>query len=42
MALANIRERLQLHYGRLGRLEAGPQDDLFQVRVAFPYRPEAA
>lgn len=42
MALANIRERLQLHYGRHGRLEAGPRDGLFQVCLTFPYQREAA
>jgi two-component system sensor histidine kinase AlgZ len=42
MALTNIRERLQLHYGRHGRLEAGPGDGLYRVCLTFPYQREAA
>jgi len=38
MAVANIRERLQLHYGRQGQLDAGPCDGLFRVCLTFPYQ----
>jgi two-component system sensor histidine kinase AlgZ len=42
MALNNIRERLQLHYGRHGQLEAGPRDGHYRVCLSFPYQREAA
>lgn len=42
MALANVRERLQLHYGRRGRLEAGARDGVFRVCLTFPDEREAA
>ncbi|MCC6301970.1 MAG: sensor histidine kinase [Gammaproteobacteria bacterium] len=38
MALDNIRERLQLHYGRQGRIEVGPVEGRFRARLDFPYQ----
>jgi two-component system, LytTR family, sensor histidine kinase AlgZ len=42
MALANIRERLHIHYGSKGRLDIGPRDGLFQVCLVLPYQRDAA
>jgi sensor histidine kinase YesM len=42
MALSNIRERLQLHYGRHARLEDGPHDGRYRVCLTFPYQQESA
>ncbi len=42
MAIDNIRERLQLHFGRRGRLVAGAADGRFSARVEFPQLGEAA
>lgn len=42
MALANIRERLRLHYGSKGRLEAGLQNGLFRVTLEFPCQSDVA
>ena len=36
MALANIRERLQLHYGRRGRLDMEVGGAEYRVRLSFP------
>ncbi|MCC6208199.1 MAG: sensor histidine kinase [Gammaproteobacteria bacterium] len=38
MALDNIRERLQLHYGRHGWLKAGPADGHYRACLGFPYQ----
>jgi two-component system sensor histidine kinase AlgZ len=42
MALDNVRERLQLHCGRAGRLDAGPRDGQFHACLSFPYIKEEA
>lgn len=38
MALANLRERLSLHYDLEARLEAGEVDGLYRVRIVLPCR----
>ena len=42
MALANIRERLALHFDEEGRLESQVRDNLYQVHIRIPYRTEPA
>lgn len=42
MAVANIRERLALHFDEEGRLETQVRDGVYQVRIRMPYRREAA
>ena len=37
MALANIRERLQLHFDAEASLTTGVSDDAFQVHIVMPY-----
>lgn len=41
MALANIRERLALHFDAEARLDIRVTEDHYQVRIAIPYRTEA-
>jgi two-component system sensor histidine kinase AlgZ len=38
MAQANVRERLQLAFGRQGRLEVSEREGVYHVIVRFPYR----
>jgi len=38
MAQANVRERLQLAFGRRGGLQVAERDDVYHVTVRFPYR----
>lgn len=38
MALANIRERLALHFDAEARLRAGPEGEVFAVRLELPFR----
>lgn len=38
MALANLRERLSLHYDLEASLEAGERDGLYRVRIVLPCR----
>lgn len=38
MALDNIRERLQLHFGRQGWLKAGSADGRYRACLGFPYQ----
>jgi two-component system sensor histidine kinase AlgZ len=40
MALANIRERLALHFDEEGRLEARTRGDDYEVHIRMPYRPQ--
>jgi two-component system sensor histidine kinase AlgZ len=40
LALANIRERLQLVYGSRATIKAGRFDDEYIVTLRFPYRRE--
>lgn len=42
MALANIRERLQLHFDAEATLETKVADDAYQVHIAIPYLRERA
>lgn len=37
MALANIRERLQLHFDAEARLDTKVRDDIYQVHIVLPY-----
>jgi two-component system, LytTR family, sensor histidine kinase AlgZ len=41
MALANIRERLALHFDVEARLEAAPDGDRYEIEIELPYRPQA-
>jgi two-component system sensor histidine kinase AlgZ len=41
MALANIRERLALHFDVEGELQSGVIDDHYEIRMAMPYRKAA-
>jgi len=38
MALANIRERLQLHFDAEGSLESRVRDSVYEVHIRMPYR----
>jgi len=38
MALANIRERLALHFDVEAKLESGAQGDRYEIRIELPYR----
>lgn len=42
MALANIRERLSLHFDEEGRLETRIRDGSYQVHIRLPYRKATA
>jgi two-component system, LytTR family, sensor histidine kinase AlgZ len=37
IAIANIRERLQIHYNKQGKLETRLSDNRFNARLVFPY-----
>jgi two-component system sensor histidine kinase AlgZ len=37
MALANIRERLQLHFDAEASLTSSVQDDVYEVQIVIPY-----
>jgi two-component system sensor histidine kinase AlgZ len=41
MALANIKERLQLHFDAEARLATKSEDGNFEVRISLPYVKEA-
>jgi two-component system sensor histidine kinase AlgZ len=41
MALANIRERLQLHFDAEGTLETRVGEDTYQVHITIPYVKES-
>jgi two-component system sensor histidine kinase AlgZ len=40
MALANIRERLSLHFDAEAGLRTTVTDDAYQVHIVMPYRTE--
>jgi two-component system sensor histidine kinase AlgZ len=42
MALANIRERLRLHFDAEGSLESRVRDAIYEVHIRMPYRSAAA